>query len=231
MAGGLQFAPRLLARGLGVGLAGSGNAPLLNESGLRIGALDGYVAFEIDLTGGTVSGLGGGLEIDKLGLPISQFDSASSSNPVAASLLDSNGSAGGDDSALNPAVDVIAYDLDGQFVVEFAGNSGPVVIPVHASFGPVYLDQIDLALSGSNEVSLGIDGSVKIAGLDVSVIELALGIPLAFLTSPEHWSLDLQGLAVAYRQDPIEIAGGLRKSPGPRSSTTGCCRSASRTWA
>ncbi|HEY6481280.1 MAG TPA: DUF6603 domain-containing protein, partial [Streptosporangiaceae bacterium] len=215
VAGGLQFAPRLLARGLGVGLAGSGNAPLLNESGLRIGGLDGYVAFEIDLTGGTVSGLGGGLEIDKLGLPISQFDSASSSNPVAASLLDSNGPAGGDDSAVNPAVNVIAYDLDGQFVVEFAGNSGPVVIPVHASFGPVYLDQIDLALSGSNEVSLGIDGSVKIAGLDVSVIELALGIPLAFLTSPEHWSLDLQGLAVAYHQDPIEITGGLRKSPGP----------------
>ncbi len=47
------------------------------------------------------------------------------------------------------------------------------------------------------------------------MIELALVIPLQLSASPEHWSLDLQGLAVAYSQDPIEISGGLRKNPGP----------------
>jgi len=214
-AGGLQFAPELLVRGAGLGLAGRGDAPLLDASGFRIGAADAYLAFELDLLRGGVSGLGGGVEIDQLGLPISQFDSASASNPVAASLLDSNGSSGGDDPSVNPAVDVIAYDLDGSFTIEFAGTSGPVVIPVHASFGPVYLDQVDLALSGANAVTLGIDGDVKIAGLDVSLIELALSIPLHDLLSPEHWSLDLQGLAVSYSEDPIEITGGLRKSPGP----------------
>ena len=212
-AGGLQFAPELLVRGAGVGLAGSGDAPLLDASGFRIGAADAYLAFQLDLLSGSVSGLGGGVEIDQLGLPISQFDSASASNPVAASLLDSNGSSG-DSSSVNPAVDVIAYDLDGTFTIEFAGASGPVVIPVHASFGPVYLDQIDLAVSGTS-VTLGIDGDVKIAGLDVSVIELAVSVPLHDLLSPDHWSLDLQGLAVSYSEDPIEITGGLRKSPGP----------------
>jgi hypothetical protein len=214
-AGGLQFAPELLVRGAGVGLAGSGDAPLLNVSGFRAGAADAYLAFQLDLRSGSVSGLGGGVEIDKLGLPITQFDSASASNPVAASLLDPNGSSGGDNSSVNPVVDVIAYDLDGSFTIEFAGASGPVVIPVHASFGPMYLDQIDLAVSGRNAVTLGIDGDVKIAGLDVGLIELALSIPLHYLISPDHWSLDLQGLAVAYSEAPVEISGGLRKNPGP----------------
>ena len=214
-AGGLQFAPELLVRGLGLGLAGSGDAPLLDTAGFRIGAADAYLAFQLDLRTGSVSGLGGGVEIDQLGLPITQFDSASASNSVAASLLDSDGSSGGDSSSVNPAVDVIAYDLDGSFTIEFAGASGPVVIPVHASFGPVYLDQIDLAVSGGNAVTLGIDGDVKIAGLDVGLIELALSVPLQYLISPDHWSLDLQGLAVGYSEDPIEISGGLRKNPGP----------------
>ncbi len=150
-AGGFQFSPELAVRGLGLGLAGDGDAPLLNESGFRIGALDTYLAFDVDLRSGKVSGLGGGVEIEKLGLPISQFDSSTASNPVAASLLDSGGSTGGEDSKVNPAVDVIAYDLDGTFTIEFAGTSGPVVIPVHASFGPVYLDQIDLAVSDSED--------------------------------------------------------------------------------
>ena len=214
-AGGLQFAPELLVRGVGVGLAGSGDAPLLDAAGFRIGAADAYLAFQLDLRTGSVSGLGGGVEIDQLGLPITQFDSASASNPVAASLLDSNGSSGGDNSSVNPAVDVIAYDLDGSFTIEFAGASGPVVIPVHASFGPVYLDQVDLALSGGNAVTLGIDGDVQIASLDVGLIELALSIPLQYLISPDQWSLDLQGLAVGYSEDPVEISGGLRKNPGP----------------
>jgi len=211
----VRFAPELFARGLGAGLAGGGDAPLLNESGFRLGAVDAYAAFDVLLASGAISGLGGGLEIDALGLPLGQLDAASSSNPVAASLLGSDGSSGGDGAPVNPGVDVIVYDLDGSFSIQFAGTNGAVVIPVHASFGPVYVDQIDLAVQGTNVVVLGIDGEVKIAGLDVSVVELAASIPLSAVLQPDRWSLDLQGLAVSYSEDPIEIAGGLRKNPGP----------------
>lgn len=213
--GGVNFAPALHVRGLGIGLSGAGDAPLLNESGFSIGAVDAYLAFDLDLKTGHLSDLGGGLEIDKLGLPLNLLNSASSSNPVASSLLSSNGGSAGDSTPPNPAVDVIAYYLDGSFTIQFAGTNQPIVIPVHAGFGPVYIDQIDLALAGTNSVTLGVDGSLQINGLTVGVIDLALQVPLPSLLDPSTWSLDLEGLAVSLSADPVEISGGLSKNPGP----------------
>ena len=212
----IAFAPALAVRGLGVGLAGDGDSPLLNASGFRIGAVDAYLAFTIDLLHGTVSGLGGGLEIDQLGLPLNQLSGAGSSNPVAASLFDTSGGSGqGDTSPANPAVDVIVYYLDSNFVLEFQGTNQPIVIPVHASFGPIYIDQIDLSLPDTKSVEIGVDGSAKINGLDVGVDELALVIPVQSITKPGDWTLDLQGLAVGFSAGVVEISGGLRKNPGP----------------
>jgi hypothetical protein len=77
-----KFEPELFARGLGLGLAGSGDAPLVNKSGFRLDAIDGYLTFDLDLIRGSVKGLGAGVEIDRLGLPLSQFNAAKSSNPA-----------------------------------------------------------------------------------------------------------------------------------------------------
>ena len=41
--------PELLVAGLGIGLAGSGDTPLLDASGFRVGAVDAYLAFQLDL--------------------------------------------------------------------------------------------------------------------------------------------------------------------------------------
>ena len=127
----------------------------------------------------------------------------------------SAGGTSGDSAPVNPAVDVIVYYLDGAFAIEFAGTNQPIVIPVHASLGPLYIDQIDLSVDGSNAVEMGVDGDVKISGLDIGVDDLALRIPLASILSPSDWSLDLQGLAVGFNAGPVEIAGGLRKDSGP----------------
>jgi Family of unknown function (DUF6603) len=211
-----SFAPALTVRGIGAGFAGDGNNPLFNEAGVRIGGIDGFVAFNLDLAHVKVSGLGGGLAIDQLGLPFGLLDSVTTSNPVAASLLGSNGGAGsGDTSSVNPALDVeIAY-LNGSLSIKLAGTNEPVVIPVHASFGPLYIDQIDLALNGTSSVTIGIDGSLSINGLTVGVDELALEIPVPHVLTPGDWSLDLQGLAVGFSSGPVEISGGMRKNPGP----------------
>ncbi len=212
--GGLTFAPELNVRGLGLGLSGGGDQPLIRSSGFRVGAVDAYLAFDLPLTSGSIANVGGGLEIDQLGLPINQLDAGAASNPVAASLLSAGGTSG-DSAPVNPAVDVIVYYLDGAFAIEFAGTNQPIVIPVHASLGPLYIDQIDLSIDGSNAVEMGVDGDVKVSGLDIGVDDLALRIPLASILSPSDWSLDLQGLAVGFTAGPVEIAGGLRKDSGP----------------
>jgi hypothetical protein len=214
--GGLNFAPALHVRGLGVGLSGGGTAPLINTSGFRLGAVDGYLAFELTLLDGHVTNLGGGVEIDKLGLPLGLAGSGTTNNPVAASMVRGDGgTTGGDNAPVNPSVDVIAYYLDSAFKVQFGGLDQPIVIPVHASFGPMYLDQIDISTDQKTYVEVGLDGSVSIAGLTVALDELALQVPFKQVLEPEHWTLDLQGLSVGFSEGPIEIAGGLRKNPGP----------------
>lgn len=208
-----QFAPELNARGLGVGVKGAGDTPLVNSPKFRVGAIDGYVAFTI--ASGTAQLDGGGIEIDQLGLPLNAMESASSSNPVASSLLGSDGGSGnGDGQAINPGVDVIAYYFDsGPFTMKLGGTDKPVVIPVHHSLGPVYIDQIDVSLIQDAQVSvvIGIDGSVKVSTFAVGIDDLSVRIPLKFIGDPSQWTLDLQGLSVGFTAGPVEVAGGLRK--------------------
>lgn len=213
--GTVTFAPSLNVRGIGVEFAGGGSTPLFSSSGFRIGDIDGFIAFQFNLANGQFSGLGGGLEIGQLGLPLNLLDSVSGGNPVAASLLGSNGGAGGDSSAVNPAIDIEVTYLGGTLAVKFSGTTQPIVIPIHASFGTLYIDQLDLSLNGTNSVAIGIDGSLTLGGLSVGVDELGVLIPIPSILKPGDWSLDLQGLAVAFDSGPVEISGGLRKNPGP----------------
>ncbi|HEY4940109.1 MAG TPA: DUF6603 domain-containing protein [Rhizomicrobium sp.] len=211
-----QFKPELNVRGLGLGVAGDGDTPLVKDAKFRVGAIEGYIAFDVDfLNPGGDLNFGGGLEIDQLGLPFGQLQGANSSNPVASSLLGSDaGSGNGDAQAVNPGVDVSAYYLDGSFTLVFGGTDQPIVIPVHRNLGPVYIDQIDVALDKSHSVwavVVGIDGSVKLSSLAIGIDELAVSIPLDSIMTPSGWSLDLQGLAVGFTSGPVEIAGGLRK--------------------
>lgn len=210
------FAPSLNVHGIGVGFAGEGSLPLLNTAGFRLGDIDGFLSFDVDLSTVSIRNLGSGLSVGRLGLPLGLFDTVTGGNPVAASLLSSNGgSGGGDSSSVNPAVDVSVTYLNGELIVSFAGTVQPVVIAVRQNFGPLYIDQIDVSLSGTNSVSIGIVGSLSIDGLSVGVDELAVLIPLPSVLDPATWSIDLQGLAVGMQSGPVDISGGLRKNPGP----------------
>lgn len=215
--GSMTFAPALAVRGLGLGVSGVGDAPAVKLAGFRLGSIDGYLAFDLSLTGGPPpSGLGGGVEIGQLGLPLNALDAGTSDNPVAASLLGSGSQpTSGDSAGANPSVDVIAFYLDQSFTVELAGQTRPVVLPVHASLGPLYIDQVELALHGTTAAEVGVDGDVKVNGFEVAVDGLALRIPFASLLAPAQWTLDLEGLSVGFDSGTVGIAGGLRKNPGP----------------
>ena len=103
----VQFQPGLHCVGIGVGITGQGDSPLINTSQFRLGGVDGYFFFDVDFQGGvSLSGFGGGLELDQFGIPLGQATGDGvGGNPVAAGLLQSGG-APGDNHPVNPGVDV-----------------------------------------------------------------------------------------------------------------------------
>jgi large repetitive protein len=230
--GNFTFDPGLQAIGLGVGLAGANDSPLVNTNGFRIGGVKLYSFFFADFSSGfSLSGFGAGAEIDKLGIPLSQATGGNvgGNNPVAAGLLGGGGdggNGGGDTQAPNPAVDVEAWyweqsndphapptpAADGQFHIKFSGNDQPIWIGVHAQLGPIYLDQIGIILNGNTSASLVLDATVKVGPLTGQVDELGVTIPFNAVLDPSRWSLDLKGLALSFQTPGVTIAGALLKN-------------------
>ncbi len=222
-----SFNPGLHCVGIGVGITGQDDGPLINTSQFRLGGVDGYFFFDVGFQGGiTLSDFGAGLELDQFGIPLGQATGDGvGGNPVAAGLLQSGG-APGDNHPVNPACDVAVWSVpvavvpgpanDGKFHVSFGDKQDqPLWIPVHAGFGPIYIDQLGVGITTDPGVELLIDGSVKVDGLTAQATDLGVTIPFRSLTNPAGWSLDLGGLAVGFSSPGVTIAGGLLKNPGP----------------
>lgn len=224
--GEFEFRPKLSVAGLGLGLTGAEDTPLINTSGFRLGSARLYSFFVAELADGlSVKSLGGGLELDDLGLPLGLATSGNvgGNNPVASNLLQSGGTAGEDPQPVNPGVDVDAWYWgrdagveggDNQFHILFGGQIGTLWIGVQRSFGPIYIDQIGLDVSNT-AVAMLIDGSVKVDGLVVQADDLTVLVPYKSILTPSDWELDLRGLAVGFSAPGVSIAGALLKTDGP----------------
>ena len=217
------FNPGIVAAGLGLGLTGQNDAPLINTGGFRMGGVSLYSFFHGEFASGfNFDSPGVGVEIDKLGLPLSQATGGNvgGNNPVASSLLSgggTGGNGGGDSQPLNPAVDVAAWywsapSGDSTFHILFAGNDQPIWIGVHAQLGPIYLDQIGVILNDNTSASLVLDATVKVGPLTGEVDELGVTIPFKSIMHPGDWTLDLKGLALSFQTPGITIAGALLKN-------------------
>lgn len=208
--------------GLGLGLSGQGDAPLINTDAFRLGAVRAYFFVRVlDLVQGQLDSVGGGLELDAIGLPLGQASDAGG-NPVAANLMSSSGG-GGDPHPVNPGVDVGAWYRNGplgdaSFHITFNGiENQPLWIGIHAGFGPIYIDQIGLEPTQDGNgpgMALLIDGSVKVDGFTAQADELGVTIPFKYLRTPGQWTLDLKGLGVGFQTPGVTVAGGLYKSSG-----------------
>jgi hypothetical protein len=220
--GTFNFNPGLYAVGLGFGITGQNDSPLVNTSDFRMGGVDVYVFFDCEFMGGLqFKNFGAGLELASLGLPLGAATSGGAGgNPVASSLL-AQGGGGGDAKPANPGIDISVWSGapdDGKFHVMFGTTrDAPLWIGIHASFGPIYIDQIGIQIGNDPDhtVELLIDGSVKVDGLSAGVDQLTLSAPIGDLGNLSKWSIDLMGLAVAFDSPAITIAGGLLKNPGP----------------
>jgi len=220
--GSFTFNPGMIVAGLGLGLTGQDDSPLIKTSGFRLGGARLYSFFHAEFGSGFVfDSLGAGVELDALGLPLGQATGGNvgGNNPVAASLLQSNGgdNKAGDTQSVNPAVDIAAWYWsaptgDGSFHILFQDNDQPIWIGVHAQFGPIYIDQIGLVPNGNTSMSMVLDASVKIDGLTGQVNELGVTIPYKSITTPGDWTLDLKGIALSFQGPEVTIAGALLKN-------------------
>lgn len=206
-------APAVVVRGLGLGVRAE-QGPLI-DTVLRLNALHLHAAYARDANG--PGHAGARLLLD--GLAVDLGAAAGGGNPVAGKVL-SPGPGGGDGTPVAPGFSPELQILSrggGPVGVSFrvGAGGGPWWIPIDRSFGPIYIAQIGLGVDTDNgdpvRVRLMLDGGASLAGLAVGVDDLALVIPWRTAGNPLTWGVDLAGLAIAYDNGSVTLAGGLRK--------------------
>ena len=178
-------------------------------------AVHGY----LDVEPGQLSG-GGQLELAGLALGVG---GASGGNPVAHGLLADTGP-GNQKLApsFSPAIAVQRHGSDPVLVSFRAGpGDGPWWLLIQRSFGPVYIEQVGLAVTLTQgqiqQMGILLDGQVSILGLTAAVdglqVSFILGAGSAFAST--SWQVDLAGLAISADIAGLSLEGGLRKFEDP----------------
>lgn len=202
----------------GLRVARSDNTPMVNSSVFMLGTAEVWTFCHADSGGFQFDS--GGMSLGGVGIPIDEILSGTGgSNPVVSNLLGSGGSRSGDASPTNPSFNFVFddYKKNAELLISAPGQAvnapGQLIwIPVQASFGPLYLDKIGISGTGGNLV-IGVDGSVKVDGLELDLDDLSITAPIASLSNLSTWGLDLQGLALNWAPAGlITITGGLDKS-------------------
>ena len=145
---------------------------------------------------------------------------------MAKNLLSSGGSSGGDSgsgpsSNVNPGFSAeLAYISGHTPMFEILDTSGAntdiIWFPIQRRLGPLNCQKIGLKIDvGGNYASdpvLGLvfDGGVMLSVLDIE-LDRAIMAHLKEISSIDGYSLDLQGMALAFNSGGVEISGGLIK--------------------
>jgi large repetitive protein len=209
--------PGLLAGGLGVRLSRS-SGPLL-DAGISIGSIAVHL-FGSVLSAESSVNLAGGMRLELGSLGVGLAGASGGDNAVAQGLM--NQAAAGEEPPtprFSPAVALQKHPGQALGVSLSAGpGSGPWWLTIQREFGPIYLEQIGLAVvnqpAGIESVGLLIDGRVSLMGLAAAVDDLSLTYFVAgggSMLDPSRWKVDLAGFAVSADISGITLAGGLRR--------------------
>lgn len=224
-----EFAPGFALSSVGLNITGGANTPLVHLSGytLQGAELRAYLDSK-----GWVYGFAG--RFDGLGFPLGpRFGSVISgtqTNPVAHSLLSSSsGGSGakGDKDPVNPAFSVsAAYMQGGSFVVQLYDKDGAatnqVIIPIQRTLGPLRAEKLGLGWVHDDSkymLSLLLDGGISVAGLNVDLVGLSVGIPASSPTDFSSYVLDLNGLGITISSGEVEVSAALVKLPPDAKAT------------
>ncbi len=211
----LDFTPSIAVNGLGVRIGKEG-APLL-DVGFSLGSI------ALHIFGRIGSGLtAGGVQVQLSDLAVG-VTGGTGGNPIAQGIMDESGDSGQALApAFSPALSIQKHGTDPVMVRLSAGEGdGPWWISIRKGFGPLYVDQVGLGVTQTDEelqkISLLFDGNISIAGLTAAVDDLQLTYSLdkGPVYDPTSWSVDLAGLAVSADLSGVSLAGGLRKYVEP----------------
>ena len=90
-------------------------------------------------------------------------------------------------------------------------------LPVQRAFGPLHCQRLGIGWQQPDPdflLAFLFDGDVALAGLEVDLEGLAVGIPLGAPADPSKYRLDLDGLDFTFAEGSVEISGsGLFKAP------------------
>lgn len=220
------FSPCLELVSVGVDFSGGPNKPLFDRNGYRVQSIEPRLYLRLEKRPGDDRpfDVGGAVVLDEIGIPLGpKFPTgASQSNPVAQNLLSSGASAGtggdggGQIQAVNPtfsATAAFSTKFFGEIHSDTPSTDGTVWLPINKNFGPLHCRKIGLKLdSASLRLSVDYDGDVALAGLDIDLEDLSIGIPLDTPLELNAYSLALKGLDVSFEGGPVELAGGLFKN-------------------
>ncbi|WP_460458409.1 DUF6603 domain-containing protein, partial [Angustibacter peucedani] len=216
--GPIAFAPGLVVGGVGVKFS-RGSGPLL-DSVVTIDAVSllGFGVVRAGTSGGV--DLGGGARVELAGLAIPLGGASGGDNAVAQGVMPSGGSGSdGPKPRFSPAL-AVQKPPGGGVKVSFSAGSGggPWWLSIQREFGPIYLEQVGLAVAqdGSTIQSIGVlvDGKVSLFGLSASVDDLSITYRVEGTGSPfdpSRWSVDVAGFAITADTGGLTLAGGLRK--------------------
>ncbi len=217
--GPVVFSPGVVVGGVGVRFSRA-SGPLL-DSVLTIDAVSllGFGVVRAGAAPGSVD-VGGGARVELAGVAIPLAGASGGQNTVAQGVMPSAGSgADAPKPRFSPAL-AIQKPPNGSMAVSFSAGSGggPWWLSIQREFGPIYLEQVGLAVSqdGQKIASIGvlIDGKVSLFGLSAAVDSLSLTYHVEGTGSPfdpERWSVDVAGFAVTADLAGLSLAGGLRK--------------------
>jgi hypothetical protein len=213
----IEPAPGVVVGGVGTRFSRS-SGPLL-ETGITIDSVS-LLGFGLVSATSTGVDLGGGARVEIAGLGVALSGGGDGSNPVAEGLMPAGGA---DEEApaprFSPALAVQKHPGEPLAVSLVAGSgSGPWWLAIQREFGPIYLEQVGLAVDqdGTQLKAIGvlIDGKVSLFGLSAAVDDLSFTYTVEGSGSPfdpSRWKIDVAGFAVTADLSGVTLAGGLRK--------------------
>jgi hypothetical protein len=206
------------------------SGPLL-DTVITIGSVGLFGLLRVDAGGPGVTD--GGLALQLADLAIAPASATNGGNGVAQGILGNaaQSGGGGDATPLKPtfspelALQKRQGETDFAWSLTAGPGSGPWLLPINRSFGPLRVDDVgfgdDVTNGKVTKVRIIISGGLSLAGLNLDVQDLSVGAPWPAadgdhaLTDPAAWSLDLAGLAVSYSGGGVQLAGGLRRRDNP----------------
>ena len=221
-----SFHPRLQLNSVGIDIESADNLPLIDIKGYKIQQIRPRVFLDLQIENGFSAQYGAAIYCDELGLPMGpgfSQKSGTNTNPVAQSLVASkSGDSSAATTAVNPSFSFsVAMVSGGTFKPQLYDAQGKptdrVWIPVQRAFGPLDCRKIGVGYTSQGNVNRLLamfDGDVSLAGLNIDLDQLSVGIPINHPATFEDYTLDLAGMEVTFQGGPVEISGGFLKSQG-----------------